>query len=332
MSISFDLFRLNAILEMSGIKNEENCFTFTWALENASYCLQKKVEKIESPAFVVDEVHKTKWKLWLYPRGARNGNYIGFYLNRERDSIGEDSVEIKYELSFIGKFVLNLTTHGLTRSAFLKSGCYGYDEFKKREDVFILKRPTFLPRDTLIVRCRIWKVEEDMKKDVRCFARTRIGVEKRSFVWKLENFSDLEPEKECTYMIKSLNNDNKMMSVNLSLTGGQNCEELIRFKLTRYDPNIKYCALRLFLVDTGGRKVECNQDEFWFDKLNDTQRFTFLFSRQKLMLKKSLYLPDDILSLHCEWAFSKGLVYEEIEEVQCGYTAPQLKLPMLKNE
>ncbi|GBN35559.1 hypothetical protein AVEN_57029-1 [Araneus ventricosus] len=64
------------------------------------------------------------------------------------------------------------------------------------------------------------------------------------------------------------------------------------------------------------RKVKYHQDEFWFGKFDDSQQFAFMFSRQKLMLKKSMYLPGDILSLHWEWAFSKGSSQEEIENVR----------------
>ncbi|GBN51151.1 hypothetical protein AVEN_18701-1 [Araneus ventricosus] len=317
---------------MTGLEKEEKCFTFTWKLENASYCLQKKGEDIESPAFVVDEIHKTKWKLTLYPRGEEDGNYISCYLSRDSDCTGEKIVEIKYKLSFIGKCGLDLTPYGSIRASFLKGGGYGYPKFEKREDVFILKRSTFLPKDTLTVRCKIWKNLGDMAENVRCFALTRIGVEKRSFVWNLEEFSTFQPEKECTYLIKSTEKDTDLMSVNLSLVGGQNCEEMIHFKLTRRDQNVKYCALRLSVVDIHGRRVGFNQDEFRFDILCNIQSFTFLFSRRMLMMKKSLYLPGDILSLQWECTFSKGIVSEEIEEVQCGRIVPVSKFLMLTNE
>ncbi|GBM11926.1 hypothetical protein AVEN_209625-1 [Araneus ventricosus] len=64
-------------------------FAFTWKLENASYCLEKEGEEIKSPAFVVDSIDETKWKLGLYPRGEEHhGKYIGFYLFREIDGSG----------------------------------------------------------------------------------------------------------------------------------------------------------------------------------------------------------------------------------------------------
>ncbi|GBN51153.1 hypothetical protein AVEN_18703-1 [Araneus ventricosus] len=311
--------------------SEQNgaCFTFTWRLENADYCLQKKGEDIESPAFVVDEIHRTKWKL---TRGAEDGNFISCYLSRDSDCTGEDTVEIIYELAFIALDGTILTSHNVLKHSFPVGGGYGYSEFEKREDVFMLKRSTFLAGGTLTTRCRIWKNLGDMAENVRCFALTRIGVEKRSFVWNLENFSTFQPEKECTYLIKSMDKNAELMTVNLSLVGGQNCEEIIHFKLTRHDQNVKYCALSLCLVDVRGREVKCHQDEFWFGKFDDSQRFTFMFSRQKLMMKKSMYLPGDILSLHWEWAFSKGIISEEIENVQCGYAVPKQTLLMIKYE
>ncbi|GBM11961.1 hypothetical protein AVEN_209650-1 [Araneus ventricosus] len=80
-------------------ESEEKCFTFLWKLENISFCLQKRGEEIKSPTFVMDAIGKTKWKLSLYPRGERDGNYIGYFLNRETDTEGADTEGIKYELA-----------------------------------------------------------------------------------------------------------------------------------------------------------------------------------------------------------------------------------------
>ncbi|GBM11958.1 Speckle-type POZ protein B [Araneus ventricosus] len=312
-------------------ESEGKCFTFLWKVENMSFCLQKNGERIESPAFVVDAIEKTKWKLWLYPRGARDGNYIGYFLNREADSKGADKIEIKYELAFIAKDGSILVSKGIVKDTFPKGEEFGYNVFQKREDVYISKRSTFLPQNTLRARCKIWKGVGEMTEDVRCTAYTRIGVEKRNFLWNVKNFSTLESEKKFTYQMKSTENDMPLMSVDLSLTGGLNSGEIIRFDTSLQDKTIKFSTLRLSLIDASGNKVECNEDGFWFDSLLKYKQFTFFFTKKKLLAKKSMYLPDDVLSLIWEWTFSKGVVLEEIEEVQYGSVNTEDNIPDDKN-
>ncbi|GBO40942.1 hypothetical protein AVEN_102819-1 [Araneus ventricosus] len=125
-------------------QGDKKCFTFMWKLENASCCLQKRGNLIKSPAFVVDEIYETKWKLWLYPRGERDGDYIGFFLHRELDFTGATNVQIIYELAFIAKDGSSLTSHDLITHTFYKDGSLDFSRFEKRDDVFILKLSTFL--------------------------------------------------------------------------------------------------------------------------------------------------------------------------------------------
>ncbi|GBM11950.1 Speckle-type POZ protein B [Araneus ventricosus] len=295
---------------------KEKCFTFTWNLEHVSYCLQKKDVAIESPPFVVESIDDTKWYLSLYPRGEEDGNYIGFFLFRETNGKKAHEVLIKYKLEFIKKDGSALTTGNTTEYNFSENHGRGYPHFEKREDVFVTKRSIFLPQDTLTARCRIWKSDGEMAEDVQCFARTRIGVQRRSFLWNVKNFSTLEPEKKCTYQIKSIENGSPLMSVDLSLSGGSTSEEIIRIELALQDETKTFSTLRLSLIDASGNKVKCNQEEIWFDDPSKSKEFKFFYSKNKLMAMKSSYLPDGILSLHWEWAFSKGVVSEEIESIQ----------------
>ncbi|GBM04525.1 Speckle-type POZ protein [Araneus ventricosus] len=311
---------------MAKEENEEKCFTITWKIENISYCLEKYNERIRSPSFVVDEMEGIEWKLRFYPRGEKDrSNFIGIYLHREEDKSPVATITVKFDIALMSEdgCELRLKT---AESDFVRSFGFGFSSFAKRKDVYDTSRDLFLPQDTLTVRCRIWKKGESMTQDVRCFARTRIGVEKRSFLWNLEKFNTLEPEKKCTYLIKSPKNDEPMMSVDLFVTAGTICDEIIRFELSLEDKTIKYSTFRLSLVDASGNKVECNQEEFWFDEKRECERFTFIFSRKKLLANREVFLPSDVLSLHWEWAFSKGIVLEEMEEAQYGCTTAEIKI------
>ncbi|GBM11967.1 Speckle-type POZ protein B [Araneus ventricosus] len=305
---------------MSVKENEKKCFTFIWKIENASYCLQKKGEPIKSPAFEVDDFEETKWKLWLYPRGHDRGNYVRFYLCREQDSKEASGIKIRFKLAFLEKGDSVLQSSHVAEHEFSKDQGYGCRKFLKIQDLFLTQRSIYLPQDTLTACCRMWKSVGELPQDVCYFARTRIGVEKRSFMWKIENFSTLELEKKCTYLIKSLANSRQLVSLDLSVTAGLSYEEIIRFEFTIQDPAVKFTTVCLFLVDASGNRVQSNQDEYWFENLPKCKQFTFFFTRKQLIANKSMYLPDDSLSLHWDWAFSKGIVLEEIEEVQKGCT------------
>ncbi|KAF8771292.1 Speckle-type POZ protein B like protein [Argiope bruennichi] len=309
----------------------EKCFTYTWKLENVSYCLQKRGAVIKSPAFVINSIDETKWKLGLYPRGKQYGNYIGFYLYREGDSKGPEYVEIKYELELVAEGSSNQTRKEKFKYVFPKSHGHGSQKFALLKYVFIEKRSLFLPQDTLIARCKIWKTVGEMAEHIQCLARTRIGAQKKSFVWNVKNFSSFESEKKDTYQIKSIENDEPLMSLYLSLSGGLNSEEIIRFELCLHDQTIQFCSLRLSILNACGNRIECNQEVFWFDGPSKSKEFKFIFTKNKLMAMQSSYLTDDILSLHWEWTFSNGVISEDILNVEYSCNNSENKFSNAEN-
>ncbi|GBM31306.1 TD and POZ domain-containing protein 4 [Araneus ventricosus] len=305
---------------------DEKCVSITWKFENISYFPEQIGEYISSPPFEVDAMGGTTWTIRIYPRGKEiSSDYICVYLNREEDDSDPNYFEIKYQLAFIGKDGSVLKS-GTCKYDFEESLGYGFLEFVKREEVYDTKRSIFLPEDTLTVRCRMWKIGETMLRDVRYFARTRIGVEKISFWWDLENFSSLESGKKISRLVKSPMNGTPLMSADLIVTGGVNCDEIIRFALSCQDKTIKYSTFRIFVINAFGNRVECNQEEFWLDEQRECEKFTFSFTRKKILANQRLFLPNDVLSLNWECAFSKGVVLTEIEDVQYGSTTSQVKI------
>ncbi|CAL1294597.1 unnamed protein product [Larinioides sclopetarius] len=299
----------------------EKCFTFIWKIENVSYCLERKKEALYSPEFVVDSINETKWCLGLYPRGTDDENYIGFHLFRDSDSNDVVRKEIRFELAFINNNGSVLKSWHAIDYDFRKSVGYGFLDFAEREEVFNTRRSKFLPQDTLTARCRIWKSDGEMSEDVCCFARTRIGVQKRSFLCKVNNFSTLESGEKFTYDIESVDHNKVLISIHFSLTEGLGSEEIILFELIHQDQDIKFSILELFLLSASRNRIRCNREEFWFQDSSKTKMFKFYFTKNKLMEMKNSYLHDDILSLHWEFAFSKGVVWNEIEDFQYACTS-----------
>ncbi|GBM04529.1 Protein roadkill [Araneus ventricosus] len=336
-------------------EGNEKCFSFTWNIENMSNCSKKFDNAITSPPFVVDDLGGTQWIIKVYARESKkmSKESLGVYLCRKKDDSPVANMQVKYEIAFIGKDGSVLVSETLT-SNFEKGVGHGFPAFVKQEEVFDTKRSIFLPQDILTVRCRMWKNCESMLQDVRCFARTRIGFENRSFLWNLENFSTLELEKKCSYLIKSLQDDASMVSIDFFVTEGVNSDEIIRFELSLQDRATEFFTFRLSLVDASGNKILCNQEEFWFDwknrwesesesdsecKIeweaknqnaweteNEIEKFSFFFTRQELLANKKVFLPNDILSLHWDCSFSKEISTDGIEEVQYGCPRTESKI------
>ncbi|GFT35100.1 speckle-type POZ protein [Trichonephila clavipes] len=82
---------------------ERKCFSFTWAIENFSFCWQKSNEEILSPPFIADTIERSRWKLMLFPEGEilHEKDSISFLLKREEDSKGPTDLPIFVELSFL---------------------------------------------------------------------------------------------------------------------------------------------------------------------------------------------------------------------------------------
>ncbi|GFU07237.1 speckle-type POZ protein A [Nephila pilipes] len=170
-------------------KNNSKCFLFTWIIENFSYCWQKKGERIISPSFIVETMERTKWNLWLYPAGESDDEYINLFLHRLEDSKGSCVIKIEFEFSLIAENESPLKSTSVLNSSFGKGSNWGLPKFEKRK-IFQLQKRRYLPKDTLTICCKIWSCT-GMKQDGRCVARTRIGIERRSFVWTVKQFSSL---------------------------------------------------------------------------------------------------------------------------------------------
>ncbi|GFX38473.1 TD and POZ domain-containing protein 4 [Trichonephila clavipes] len=297
---------------------EEKGSTFTWVIENFTFCWQKKGERILSPPFVVDTMWKTKWRLILYPKGSNTeGNFISFHLERQ-DSKGPENFEICFELSFLGMDGSALVSKGIFRNSFAKDGIFAENEFVKREEVFKIRRKDYLPGGVLTARCRIWNTIRKMTRDGYSLARTRIGVERRSFIWNIKLFSSFQSNM---YLINSSSDGNGIITLKLFPVSRDMNETLIRVEVSVSDRTLKFLTLRLYLVDTSGNRTECLSEELAFDdniKFAYPSSFTLSFSKEKLLESKDLYLPNDVLKLYSECAYTTGNVAQEIEKISYG--------------
>ncbi|GFY64189.1 hypothetical protein TNIN_125961 [Trichonephila inaurata madagascariensis] len=119
---------------------------------------------------------------------------------------------------------------------------WGCDEFVRCEEVFNIRRKDYLPGDVLTARCRIWDLDENIARDGHWFARSRIGVQRRSFLWNIEKFSSFQ-ESICE--IDSSFGDRCMIILKFFPSEGQNSETIIRVEVCTNDERFSFLSFSL---------------------------------------------------------------------------------------
>ncbi|GFY77968.1 TD and POZ domain-containing protein 1-like [Trichonephila inaurata madagascariensis] len=297
---------------MGGNKNKS--FIFTWNVENYSLSLQKKGEHIASPPFIAETIEKTKWNLIFFPAGNQDEKYIAIYLKRHKDCKGPPAIEIEYELSLSIGSELVLKSSVFLHS-FLKGQVWVVRNFLKKEKVFPEKGVDNLPQDTLTICCKMWKCVGSMEERVECVARTRIGVERKSFDWAVEQVSDLESKTRSTYIIRSVSEGKRIMSLNFFIAA----EGIICLKLNTLCENLYAFHLRGWILDASGALeqntiFECNFHDTLYKKLY----FPFHLKKDELITTIYSSFVNDELTLRCECAFSTGIAFSGIESIVYG--------------
>ncbi|GFT44210.1 speckle-type POZ protein A [Nephila pilipes] len=257
-------------------------------------------------------MERTKWNLWLYPAGASDDEYISLFLHRLEDSKGSCVIKIEFEFSLLAENESPLKSTSVFNSSFGKGIIWGLHEFEKRE-IFQLHKVRYLPKDTLTVCCKIWSSTGIMKQDGRCVARTRIGIERRSFTWTVKQFSSRGSKVKNIYSLRSTAEDELIMSLNLFP------REIIRLDLSASNSNL-ICHFQMSIVNAFGDTEQIIEREYRFrDCLLKSLEFPFHLTKKRLISKKDFYLPNDELILKCECAFSTKNAASEIESTSYGY-------------
>ncbi|GBN44583.1 hypothetical protein AVEN_137740-1 [Araneus ventricosus] len=283
-------------------------FTFKWILENFEFCVQKKGTFLKSPAFIVDNIERSKWSVSIYPKGNKLENWISLYLNREEDSKGPTTIEIIYEFAFLASDGSALTSLSkrIGKRAFSKNDSDGYPRFEERDSIFA-EKSAFLPKGALTIICRMWAKAGRLDTIGECIARTRIGVERKSFLWKIQNFSTFDVGQEMAFRLKSISDDKAIMTLKLFLRKNRSSYAIV-IKFILADKSIVFSTFKSSIIDSQGDYVECGQHEFWSSPTLQSDECVLSLSKDTLMDKNYLYLPHNTLTLFCEQAFSTGTV------------------------
>ncbi|GFY08736.1 speckle-type POZ protein [Trichonephila clavipes] len=299
---------------------EREGYTLLWKIENFSGAWHGTGKKIESPIFTLEAIERSQWQLLLYPKGESVGSYISYYLKRLENSKGSKSLKIDYELSFLTEDGEILKPNFVSSDTFTKGQAKGEKLFKMRDEVFLSK---YLSQDILTASCRIWTSGRRNMGSVNIFASTIISMDNATFVWNIENFSKMGTSERKDYAIKSAHGDH-LVTLELFLTG-QCFEESINVCFKFYNPSIKFFRFNSFLMDSIGNRFNSGMLEFQVQNIPDAWKLVLLVSKNNLMEKSNIYLPNDVLSLNCECDFSTKIAFEGIERIEHGISSPKFR-------
>ncbi|GBN59355.1 Speckle-type POZ protein, partial [Araneus ventricosus] len=284
-------------------------FTFIWSIENGSALIVS--EYLKSPRFIAHSMEKTKWRLMMYKRFYGKSIHLG--IQREENH-GPDSIEIEFELS-----ILDANGSPLGNSTFQKEFTDTDYEcwlciFHDREQVFFQRRAEFLPNDTFTVRCRMWRLGTGISKSETCFARTRLGLDRRSFVWEIKEFSSLQSEQKRTHCLYPPSSGSPQLILYLFLSE-KNGKNYVNIQIDQNSAvRSHYILCKCSLLDSEGRVVHSKEIQNII-LMNQPEVYTFqeFFEKDKLLNDESSLLQNDILYLKCEFQIKAEPAWNRID-------------------
>ncbi|GBN37599.1 hypothetical protein AVEN_76580-1 [Araneus ventricosus] len=292
-------------------------FTFIWAIENGSELLVSLF--LTSPRFTAHSMKRTKWRLMVDRDLYYKTLSLGIQREDDNDSIvnccfrATDSIEIEYELSLLATDGSPLGTK-TSKKQFTGTDYCLVGLFEDSDEVFFQRRAEFLPNDTLTVRCRMRRTGTEISKPDSCFARTRLGVDRRSIVWDIKEFSNLRPGQKRTLFVNPTSNGSPQLQLSLFLSE-RNGKTYVSVQIDQNYAKMHHGMFcKLSLLDSEGRVS--HSEKIWeFIQLNRRQICTIheFFEKDKLVNDDYSLLQKDVLSLKCEFLIEADPVWKQRE-------------------
>ncbi|CAL1284121.1 unnamed protein product [Larinioides sclopetarius] len=293
---------------MNNVKQE---FIFMWFIENYSYCWHENGVALISPDFAIDDLNSTTWNLQLHPRGCRHSDkgFISLSLHRSKTDCGPEDFHLKYELSFLAA---NGSAYHSKELQYTFKWGKGYGILKTMQmDEALFRREV---QDNLCVRCKIWKGEKEIHQIKQIVARTRIGIERISFLHVTENFNALEPNQKKIIYIRSPSEKGLSLASCLYFTDGSCCDGKVMVEITQSNTNLILSKCEISVLNAFGKVIKCCKADNRFDAVRkDIRKLPLSLTKQDILNRKCEYLPDDKLTLLCECTFATGVEYQKIE-------------------
>ncbi|GIY18664.1 hypothetical protein CDAR_11861 [Caerostris darwini] len=157
-----------------------------------------------------------------------------------------------------------------------------------------------------------------MSQKIHFFCKTQPNIDRTHFLWTLDRFSSLTLQDEKVASLRTADDSDTLLEMKLFFVELDE-EEKIQIEVT--NPHcVEYCKCRVSVLDINGISVESFQDESVFsseDAIDKRQVPPFL-SKRKLVELRNQSLPNDTLSLKCEFSCYRGMKTYISENTFCN--------------
>ncbi|GFT14291.1 speckle-type POZ protein B [Nephila pilipes] len=279
-------------------------FQFFWSIEK--FILTESSETtLVSPPF---SVGTSAWRLQLDLKSEADGSYFAIYLKREERDLYPHPINVEYALSFWNSDFKSEKSRKWEVFSFSNGTGRGWPKFAKYQEVLSHTRNNFFELDKLSVGCHMKMCKNIVSTSSMCFARTLLDIDMNIFVWKIERFSALKPNKKMT--TQSTAAAGSVLSISVFLSD-MPCSEM-KINIIPKGKRIRMSTCKVSVLNAHGMVADSVEDTMVFDT-NKIWDFPLFLMKKKLLEKKNLYLPQDVLTLKFECTMFLGIAYESIE-------------------
>ncbi|GFV47591.1 speckle-type POZ protein B, partial [Trichonephila clavipes] len=298
-------------------EGERHGFTFIWRIKDFSFCNKLKDKYLESPKYVVHSMGNSEWFLRLYPRGRIFDSYIPCFLRRSESTGEPENIVIDYNLSIISvndsfKFRQEINEH-----SFKKGSGFGFPDFLKREVIFS-NPATYLPKDTLTIRCQVRKHRAEFATFTTCYATTRIAVENRYFTWSIKDFTSRNWSRKLKVPVMTASKLLSDLNLYFFTSASDDYLQITIENTNSNDDEAVVLKCRIDVLDFNGLIRDSKTEVHIFQNFQEEWEFPPFILKNKLTRNAEVYLPNDVLTLRCQFAISSGIESERIEEFIYG--------------
>ncbi|GFY44625.1 TD and POZ domain-containing protein 4 [Trichonephila inaurata madagascariensis] len=288
--------------------------TYIWAVENVTdYFLSQRL--VTSPPVMVDSLHKTVWSLQLL-YGGQNQETIFCFLKREQDGdeSGVENIEIDFEISILSADGSPLSKSRNRWPANMHKTNSRVLELV-RKDVVFKRRAEFLPKNVLTLRCQVWNRSSETPRSELYFARSKVRVERRCFVWAVKGFGSLPLGQKTTLLVQPTGKGGPAPRLNIFLEDVDN-EIVVTIEVEAGAGKERYgFQCEISVLDFEGKAFFTQGvRDFMYGRHEDCLRFSPFITRNELVTNKCLVLPNDVLSLNCAFEIVLARVSSRIED------------------
>ncbi|XP_015909800.1 speckle-type POZ protein [Parasteatoda tepidariorum] len=199
---------------------------------------------------------------------------------------------------------------------------------KNKETVKNLAMFLFNEKTDSELPAEVYSVADGALKEVKdkicpfpnqCTARTRVRLEKRTFIWNIENFSQLKKNQKVFLPVISASKLTPSFLMTLYLADESASDQHIQIEIKKKKDftsvsTIGYGGITVLKHKSRPSDFNCAIHFFEAQKNDPVWQFPPIIKRSKLLGEREEYLRNDTLSLKCQFALSDGATLHQIED------------------